>query len=178
MIEWLSGNYGVSINVVVFKYIKTKRGDELLARTMIIPEETESERIKEHKRKIPMSDKPGTYGAEELYELLKQYLSEDRATPRRIRDILLPLCLEHETVTRNMIKKELVDKGDADEEGMAGIILTTISRELGIKQRDYLRQIIRYDKVGGEKENYRIEEQYKEIVRRLVEELKTNKNGE
>jgi hypothetical protein len=39
MIEWLSGNYGVAINALLFKYIKTKSGDELIARTMILPEE-------------------------------------------------------------------------------------------------------------------------------------------
>ncbi len=51
MIEWLSGNYGVSINAVYFKYIRTKSGDELIARTMIIPEEVEKERSRNSKEK-------------------------------------------------------------------------------------------------------------------------------
>jgi len=44
MIEWLSNTYGVSINAIVLRYIKTKGGDEIIARTMIISEEVERER--------------------------------------------------------------------------------------------------------------------------------------
>jgi hypothetical protein len=51
MIEWLSGNYGVAINALLFKYIKTKSGDELIARTMIIPEEVEQERSRDQQRR-------------------------------------------------------------------------------------------------------------------------------
>jgi len=174
MIEWLSGNYGVSINAIIFKYIKTRSGDELIARTMIIPEELERERIQRTQRKIAMSDKPGDYEDDELENRLIKYLSEDRATPRRIKDIILPLCLKHRIVSREMIKKELVDRKEADDEGKAGIILTTISRELGIKPRDYLRQIIRYDRIPlYEKENYRIEDKYRDMVKRVLDTFKS-----
>ncbi len=110
MIEWLSNNYGVSINAVILKYVKTKSGDELIARTVIIPEEVEKERIRKRQFQVSMSDEPGSYDIEELKSLLKRYLSENRTTPRRIRDILLPLCLKHKVVTREMIKKELINK--------------------------------------------------------------------
>jgi len=173
MIEWLSNNYGVSINAVILKYIKTKSGDELIARTVIIPEEIEKERIRKRQFQVSMSDEPGNYDIEELKNLLKRYLSENRTTPRRIRDILLPLCLKHKVVTREMVKKELINKGEAEDEGKAGIILTTISREIGIERRDYLRQIIRYDKPNPwEKENYRLVEDYKGLVKSILEELK------
>jgi len=180
MIEWLSGNYGVSINAVVFKYIRTKSGDELIARTMIIPEEVEKERSQKQQRKIPMSDEPGSYGDDEIDTLLRKYLSEDRATPRRIREIVLPLCLDHESVEQDEIKNELIKRKEAKDEGQAGIILTTISRELGIKQRDYLRQVIRYDKPNPwEKDDYRIEEKYKGMIKDLLNDLKTGKkNGD
>ena len=142
MIEWLSNNYGVSINAVVLKYIKTKSNEELIARTVIIPEEIERERIRKRQIQFPMSDEPGKYDEDELKNLLIGYLSENRDTPHRIREILLPLCLKHEVVTREMIKKELIRRGEADDEGKAGRILTTISKEIGYKPRDYLRQII------------------------------------
>ena len=176
MIEWLSGNYGVSTNAVIFKYIRTKSDDELIARIMIIPEEVEKERSQKQRRKIPMSDEPGSYGDDELKTLLRKYLSEDRATPRRIRGIVLPLCLDHEPIKRDEIKNELTKRKEAKDEGQAGIILTTISRELGIKQRDYLRQVIRYEKPNPwEKEDYRIEEKYKDMIKDLLSELKTGK---
>jgi len=172
MIEWLSNNYGVSINAVILKYVRTKNGEELIARTVIIPEEIEKERIRKRQIQISMSDEPGNYDIEELKSLLKRYLSERRTTPRRIRDILLPLCLKHKIVTREMIKKELINKGEAENEGKAGIILTTISREIGIERRDYLRQVIKYDKPNPwEKENYRIVEDYKDLIKNVLKDL-------
>jgi len=171
MIEWLSNNYDVSINAVILKYIKTKNGEELIARTVIIPEEIERERIKKRQIQISMSDEPGNYNDDKLRELLKAYLSENRTTPWRIKEILLPLCLKHTSVTREMIKKELIDKREAVDNGKAGRILTTISKEIGIKERDYLRQIIQYDKSdSSEKENYKLSEKYKPLVQDILSE--------
>lgn len=172
MIEWLSDHYGVIINAIIFTYILTKSEDELIARTMIIPEEVEKERSWKQQRKIPMSDEPGNYEDDELKDLLREYLSEDRPVPRWIKKILLPLCLDHEPVKRDEIKNELIKKGEAKDGGHAGTLLTTISRELGMKKRDYLRQIIRYERpYPWEKENYKIEEKYKGMIRELLEEM-------
>ncbi|WP_041589243.1 hypothetical protein [Thermoanaerobacter wiegelii] len=176
MIEWLSNNYGVSINAVILKYVKTKNGEELIARTVIIPEEIEKERIRKRQLEILMSDEPGKYNEDELRELLINYLSENRITPRRIREILFPLCLEHKFVNREMIKKELLKRKEAENDTQAGIILTTISREIGIAKRDYLRQIIQYDKPNPwEKENYRLVEHYRNLVKNVLEMLNKQK---
>jgi hypothetical protein len=174
MIEWLSNTYSVSINAIVLKYIQTKNREELLARTMIIPEEIEKERSQRRMR-ISMSDEKGNYDEEELETLLSSYLSEHRLTPRRMKNILFPLCLKHNIVTREMIKKSLIQNGEAKDDGKAGIILTTISREIGIEQRDYLRQVIEYDRPNPwEKDNYRIREEYKDTVKKLLENLGGN----
>jgi len=175
MIEWLSNTYGVSVNAVILTYIKTKAGDELIARTMIIPEEIDRERVSRRQIQISMSDEPGNYESDELETLLRSYLTENRVTPRRMREIVLPLCLKNEVVTRDMIKDELIRRGEAPDEGKAGIILTTISREIGIKQRDYLRQVIAYDRPNPwEKDNYRIVDEYKPLVSKVLSDLKTD----
>ena len=174
MIDWLSEKYGMSINAVLLKYVKTKNGEELIARTMVIPEEIEKERTEKQRRqrKIQLSDEPGNYNIDELKKLLLKYLSEDRPVPKRIRTILLPLCLEHPIVTRNMIKEELLKRGEAEDETLAGKIITSISKEIGIAKRDYLRQILRYDKISkDQKENYRIPEEYKQLVKEILSEL-------
>ncbi len=174
MIEWLSDNYNISINALIFKFIKTQNGDKLIARTMIISEEVEKERSQKLGNKIPTSDKRGNYKRNDLEELLKNYFIDKRKTPQRIKNILLPLCLKHAVVTRDMIKKELIqdDNESVEDEGKAGLILTTISREIGIANRDYLRQIICYDKPNpGEKENYRIaddKDYYTELIKKLL----------
>lgn len=172
MVEWLSDNFDVSINALILEYIKTKSGDELIARTMIIPEAIEKTKMSKKQGKISMSDSPGNYGKEELENLLTKYLSENRLTPQRIKDILLPLCLKHTVVTREQIKQKLIDQGDAEGEGKAGIILTTISREIGIESRDYLRQVIQYDRPNPwEKDNYRLVEEYKELVKNILSSM-------
>lgn len=168
MIEWLTTNFGISINALILKYIKTTGGEELLARTMIIPEEIEKERSKKSTNKIAMDDKPSNYEDDDLKDILKDYLSENRATPLRIKSILLPLCLENPIVSREMIK-EKIQKEENVEEGKAGLILTTISREITIASRGYLRQIIEYDLPNPwEKENYKIVEKYKNLVKEIL----------
>ncbi len=50
MIEWLSQNFDVSINAIILNYVITSSGNELLSRTVIIPEEVEKERSSKRKR--------------------------------------------------------------------------------------------------------------------------------
>ncbi len=172
MIEWLSNTYNVNVNALLLKYFKTKSEDEMLVRTMIIPEEVERERIRGKQFKILMSDEPGNYEDEELKELLIKYLTEDRKTPRRIKNILIPLGLENNLVTREMIKKNLIGNEETKDEGKAGIIITSISREIGIKKRDYLRQIIQYEKPNPwEKENYKLVEKDKTLLKEILNEI-------
>jgi len=140
---------------------------------MIIPEEIEKERIRRKQFKILMSDEPGNYDDEELKELLIKYLKENRKTPRRIKNILVPLMLESNIVTREVIKKSLIKNNEVTDEGKAGIIITSISREIGLKDRDYLRQVIQYDKSNPwEKENYQLVGKYKNLLKEILNEIK------
>jgi len=114
MIEWLSNNYGVSINALILKYIRTQSNENLLARTMIIPEDVEKERSPKRPKGGTQSDVPGTYKPKELHDLLCNYFKKGGVTSRRIKDILIPLCFKNQTVSREMIKEELIKqiKGD------------------------------------------------------------------
>lgn len=172
MIEWLSNNYGVSINALILKYIRTQSNENLLARTMIIPEDVEKERSPKRPKGGTQSDVPGTYKPKELHDLLCNYFKKGGVTSRRIKDILIPLCFKNQTVSREMIKEELIKQEETSEYGKAGIIVTTISKEIGFAPKDYLRQIIQYDKPNPwEKENYRLVNEYKDIVKNLLKEL-------
>lgn len=109
MIEWLSDGFGVNINAVVLNYIRTVNGEELIAKTSIISEELEKERVQKKKKfQIPMSDDPGGYDFDTLKKLLKQYLSRSTITSQRIRDVLIPVLLNQKKVTREQLKQELV----------------------------------------------------------------------
>jgi ribosomal protein S24E len=120
MIEWLSESYNVGINAVVLQYIKTNRGDELLSRTVIIPEDVEREKVNRRKYVIEMSNEPGNYEIADLKEKLKNYLSENLYSAKRIRDCFLPTLLKHEKVTREHMRKECVRMKEAPDESQAG----------------------------------------------------------
>jgi hypothetical protein len=92
MIEWLSEQYGVGINAVILKYVRTSGGTELLTKTAILSEEIEDERVRKKKFTIPTSDDPGHYPPEELKRLLRAYLRHNGVTARRMRHVLFPSC--------------------------------------------------------------------------------------
>jgi hypothetical protein len=173
MIEWLSDGYGVNVNGIVLSYVKTKSGDELLTKTSIISEELEQERVgKQKKFVIKMSDVPGTHEISSLKELLLHYLSRDKVTNQRIRDFLLPACLKKKVVTREDLKKEFLDAHY--DESKVEFILMPISGQLGMLKNDFLRQILAYEtpKHPWEKDNFSIRDQYRDLVKDVLTELK------
>jgi uncharacterized protein (DUF433 family) len=176
MLTWLSDHYGVSVNAVLLKYSKTKGGDELLIRTSLISEEVEQQRISKKKFKIPMSDEPGEYELADLRELLLQYFRQDLYSARRIQRVLLPVCLERGVVTRDQLKDEFVARGAADSIRDAGYFLSLISLQVGLKKNDYLRQVIGYDYPNNpwEKDNYRIRDEYRDLVSQVLRELEAS----
>jgi len=174
MIEWLSDSYGVNLNAIVLSYVKTKAGEELLTKTSVISEEMEQERRRKQKKfEIPMSDEPGTHPAKTLRQLLVDYLSRDRVTNRRMRDILFPALLKTKTLTRDQLKKAFVDFDPKYDESKVGYYLTLVSSQLGMKKNDFLRQVIAYEypRHHWEKDNFSIREQYRDLVREVLEEL-------
>ncbi|MGC9319764.1 MAG: hypothetical protein ACP5KN_17155 [Armatimonadota bacterium] len=170
MVEWLSENFGVTINAVLFTCAQTAGGDTVLAKTTVIPEEIERERSRRARFTIAMSDAPGTYERDELKRHLISFLSKDASTPRRIREILLPLCLREGTVPRSRLQEALIEHGETSDEGAAGRIISVISKQLAIERRDYLRQVIRYD-TGYPRDNYRIPEDYRDLVEEVLRDL-------
>ncbi len=176
MIEWLSSKYDLAINAIVLNYVKTSSGNELLSKTVIIPEEVEKEKTNKKKFKIPMSDEPGNYEPDKLKELLKNYLNNKQWSSKRIRDIMLPFLLRKEKITREQLKKDFVRVGKAIDENKAGYFIALISNQLGQAKKDFLRQIIYYEypKFHWEKDNFSIREGQKEFVKNLLDEIKTD----
>lgn len=176
MVEWLSTNYSLGVNAIILKYVKTQGGEELLSRTVIIPEEVEKEKTNKKKFVIAMSNEPGNYEVEILREQLKQYLSKDLFSSQRIRDYFLPALLKKGMITREQMRKEFVKQGVAADESQAGYFLSLISSQLGHKSNDYLRQVISYEfpNYEWEKDNFKIREEYKELAAKVLTELKSN----
>jgi hypothetical protein len=175
MIEWLSETYGVNVNAVVLSYVKTRSGDELLTRTSIISEEVEQERSRKQKKfEIPMSDEPGTYDVGRLKELLLDYLSREKVTNQRMRDILFPALLRNGVLTRAQLKREFVAFDPQYDESKIGYYLTLVSSQLGMKKNDFLRQVVKYayPRHHWEKDNFAIQEEYRGLVKEVLDELR------
>ena len=175
MIEWLSDNYSVAINAILLNYVKTPKGDEILSRTVIIPEEVERQKANKKKFTIAKSDVPGSYELDVLEEKLKQYLSKNLHSARRIRDIVLPFLIEKGLTTRDELRDEFVQVGEAENERQAGSFLSLISSQLGHEWKDFLRQVIYYEypNHSWEKDNFRIREGYLDLVKNVLADLST-----
>jgi hypothetical protein len=174
MIGWLSDNFTVNINAVVLNYVKTISGDELLTKTSIISEELEQERVKKQKKfQIPMSDDPGAYEPNVLRKLLREYLSRQKVTNQRLRDVLLPSLLERKSLTREQLKKELLDYDSTLDASKVGYHLTVMSAQLGMKKNDFLRQVVAYEypNYAWEKDNFSLREEFKDLVRQVLDEI-------
>lgn len=173
MVEWLSDGYGVGINAVILKYVRTSSGDEVLTRTAIISEQTEEARVKSKKFTIAMSDAPGDYEETQLEELLFEYLSKELVTVRRIREVVLPVCLAKDTVTREELKQALLEKDAITDLTKAGFALTVISGQIGMEKNDFLRQVIDYEypNYQWEKDNYSIRSGYRTLIERVLAKL-------
>ncbi len=170
MIEWLSSNYDLGINAIILNYVVTSTGNELLSRTVIIPEEIEKEKSNKKKFTIPMSDEVPTYDSETLKDFLKTYLNNKQWSSRRIKDILLPALLAQDIITREQLKKEFVRVGEATDENKAGYFIALMSNQLGQTKKDFLRQIIKYEYPNHhwEKDNFSIRKEYKYLVKEIL----------
>lgn len=174
MIEWLSDKYSIGINAIVLNYIKTPKGDEILSRMVIIPEEVEKQNANRKKFIIEMSNDPGAYDKATLEAKLIEYLSKNLYSSQRIRDYFLPTLLEKGKVSRDQLRKEFVRLKAAPDESQAGYFLSLISNQLGHKWKDYLRQVISYEYPNHpwEKDNFQIRDEYVELVRTVLAKVK------
>jgi len=171
MIEWLSDKYSIGINAILLNYVRTSSGDEVLSRTVIIPEELEKQKANKRKFIVRMSDEPSNYDPPELEKRLAEYLSKNLYSAQRIKDHFLPILIEKDgTMTRSQLLKEFVKRGAAENESQAGYYMSLISNQLGHEWKGFLRQVISYGTPNQpwEKDNFKIREGYEELVKKVL----------
>ena len=175
MVEWLSENYGVSINAVILKYVRTSAGSETLTRTAVISEDLEEKRSRAKKFTIPMSDEPGQYSEDELRRLLRGYLSQNLVTAQRIRDVLIPACLKQDKLSREQLKDEFLRHNPDVDPTKAGYSLSVISGQLGMEKNAFLRQVIGYEYPTYDwvKDNFFIRPEHRQLVIEVVDAIES-----
>ena len=91
-----------------------------------------------------------------------------------MRDILFPSLLKIKVLSRDQLKKAFVDFDPKYDETKVGYYLTLVSSQLGMTKNDFLRQVVAYEypRHHWEKDNFSIRDQYKDLVKAVLSELK------
>ena len=123
----------------------------------------------------PFSLEKGDFSVEELKKRLRETLTrESDLTPRLIAFIRI-LLSDNRAFDREEIKQRLHDMGIGKNLGQTGRYLSNISQFLTKKSTPHLRQIIEFQMphgVEGEvKDNYRIVDKYRGLVKEILEEI-------
>ena len=95
---------------------------------------------------------------------------QDLYSARRIRDVLLPVCLESSPATRERLREEFVKRGAAESVTQAGQFLSLVSQQIGMAKNHFLRQVLGYEypNYAWEKDNYYIRQDYDELVAEVL----------
>lgn len=140
----------------------------------MISEEVEHKRTKSKKKfEIAMSDKPGAYDIETLKEKLAKYLSKKILTAQRMRDVFFPACLKQDIVTRDQLRDAFVEFDESIDASKTGYFVSLMSSQLGMEWNDFLRQVLGYEYPNHpwEKDNYFIRDDYRELVKEVLDEV-------
>ena len=95
---------------------------------------------------------------------LKAYLEKDNESSNILKDKILPIFLEHDKTTRNMIKTKLTQThSDAEIEKF----LETLTSEINERDNDFLRDIIIFEKKHHKLDNFSINVIFKSIIKEV-----------
>ncbi len=180
---WLR-DYEIDIKCVRLKPFVDKNNQLFIIPEVIIPTPGVEEYIekKTSKQKAikksypsPFSLEKGNFSEEELKKRLKETLTRDSdLTPRLIAFIKI-LLSDNRAFSREEIKQRLFDMDIGKNIGQTGRYLSNISQFLTKKSTPHLRQIIDFEMphgVEGEvKDNYRIVDKYRKLVKEVLEEI-------
>ena len=174
MVEWLASKSEISINAVLLSYVVTTSGDELLSRTVILPESEASRKSSSKKWSIARSDVPGSYDDDTLRKKLSKYLSSNLWSVKRLNNAVIPALLKADRpLKRGELLNELIENADAEDTRQAGYFLALISNQLGQENKDFLRQIINYEYPNHpwEKDNFSMNDEYRDLVEEVLIEV-------
>jgi len=119
----------------------------------------------------------GSFDIPTLEEMLRKTLAhQSDLTPRFVRFLEI-LLSENRVFRKEEVKQKLFDEGVGDNLGQAGRYRSNLSQLITRKPNSHLRQIISFTsggEPGGEKDNYQIIPDYRELAQHLVDEWNTN----
>lgn len=120
------------------------------------------------------SDVP-TYADDDLRDELQKTLNRNSNLTPRLMLFLKIIVEQNEPIKREDMKGRFVSGGIANDVGLAGTYLSNISQFINKRDNGHLRQIIEFSsegdvgQAGAKKDDYRIREQYRELVKGLLQ---------
>lgn len=181
---WLR-DYGIDVSCVKLTPYSDRNGNLFIVPNKIIPlPEAEDYLVKKEKKQKEIirskqssfSLEKSEYEDEKLKQEIRSSLTRKSDLTPRIIEFLKILLSENKKFNRKELKKKLLEKGIGEEIGQTGRYLSNISQFLTKKSTPHFRQIISFETGGstGEvKNNYYVLENYRELLKSVLNEIKT-----
>lgn len=99
---------------------------------------------------------------------LIEYFSRDSDRTNLLKDVIIPIILNSEKTTRDMIKTKL-SQTHSDNEIKS--ILEIITSEISGRDNDFLRDLITFEKKHHKLENFRINVLFKSIIKEVLKSI-------
>ncbi len=102
-----------------------------------------------------------------------------KSSGQTLRDILFPALLNTRVLTRDQLKRAFVEFDHSYAESKVGTYITLVSSQLGMAKNDFLRQVVSYDYLRHkwEKDNFSIRQEYRDLVKEVVGDLKGSRGS-
>jgi hypothetical protein len=184
---WLR-DYGIEISCVKLTPYTDEDGTLFITPNKIIPlpeaedyliqKEKKQKEVK-HTKSSSFSLEKSDYDAEILEKELKSSLTRNSVLTPRVIAFLEIINSEKRTYDREELKEKLFEYNIGEDVGQSGRYLSNISQFLTKKSNPHFRQIIEFETGGstGEvKNNYRVKNEYRELLNNILNELKTGYN--
>jgi len=185
---WLR-DYGIEISCVKLTPYTDEDGTLFITPNKIIPlpeaedyliqKEKKQKEVK-HTKLSSFSLEKSNYDTEKLKKELKSSLTRKSILTPRVIAFLEIINAEKRAYDREELKEKLFEYNIGEDIGQSGRYLSNISQFLTKKSNPHFRQIIEFETGGstGEvKNNYRVVNEYREILNDILNELKTGYNN-
>jgi len=109
----------------------------------------------------------------EINNLFNQYINTENPDIKLIKEILIPMCLDNEKVTRKMIFEQLKPTYNDDSE--INKILDKIETQLKSKHNKFFEEIFNFQKLHHKLDNFGIIDIFKEKIKELIRDTQNKK---
>jgi len=182
---WLR-DFEINIECIRLKPFLTPDNQLIIAPVIIIPlpeakdyiiRKVKKEKVQKQSIRSTFSLQKSNLEPEELANKLKETLIRPGELTPRVKAFIELLLSDNRPFSRDEIKEELLKRDIGNDLGQSGRYLSNISQFFTKVTNPHLRQIISFETGGGlgeKKENYKINDEYRDLLMTVLQELDDN----